>query len=86
MLAFSTGNRGIPPYSWDEDADTATPEIAVRMVGPQLMTRLFDLTIEATEEAIVNAVIAATTMTGHTGVTAHALDHKLFRQALEYPR
>ncbi|MGE2734712.1 P1 family peptidase [Mycolicibacterium vaccae] len=82
MLAFSTGNRGIPPYSWDEDPAAAQPEVAVRMVAPQLMTRLFDLTIEATEEAIVNAMVAATTMTGRNGFTVHALDHDLLRQAL----
>ncbi|MBI5339841.1 MAG: P1 family peptidase [Mycolicibacterium rufum] len=86
MLAFSTGNRGIPPYAWDEDAGTAYPEVALRMVAPQLMTRLFDLTIEATEEAIVNAMVAATTMTGRYGVTAHALDHALLCQALSIPR
>ncbi|WP_374110460.1 P1 family peptidase [Mycolicibacterium sp. F2034L] len=83
MLAFSTGNRGIPPYSWDEDADTARPEIPVRMVAPQLMTRLFDLTIEATEEAIVNAMVAATTLTGHRGYTAHAIDHDRLRNAFQ---
>ena len=49
------------------------------MVAPQLMTRFFDLTIEATEEAIVNVLVAATTMTGHNGFTAHALDHDLLR-------
>ena len=90
MLAFSTGNRGIPPYAWDEDTDTVRPEVPLRMVAPQLMTRLFDLTIEATEEAIVNALVAATTLTGHNGVTAHALDHDLFqdlfRQDLFRPR
>ena len=31
--------------------------------------------IEATEEAILNALIAAETMTGRDGVTAHALPH-----------
>ncbi|MGB7358189.1 MAG: P1 family peptidase [Mycobacterium sp.] len=82
MLAFATGNRGIPPYAWDEDADTPRPEIPLRMVAPQLMTRLFDLTIEATEEAIVNALVAATTVTGRNGLTAHALDHNLLQQAL----
>ncbi len=46
------------------------------------MTRLFDLTIEATEEAIVNAMVAATTMTGLNGFTAHALDHDLLRRAM----
>ena len=82
MLAFATGNRGIPPYAWDEDHDTSRPEVPLRMVAPQLMTRLFDLTIEATEEAIVNAMVAATTMTGHNGYTAHAIDHDLLRTAL----
>ena len=82
MLAFATGNRGIPPYAWDEDASTPRPEVALRMVAPQLMTRLFDLTIEATEEAIVNALVAATTVTGRNGLTAHALDHHLLQQAL----
>ena len=82
MLAFATGNRGIPPYAWDEDPHAPQPEIALRMVAPQLMTRLFDLTIEATEEAIVNAMVAATTLTGRDGMTAHAIDHDLLRQAL----
>ena len=82
MLAFATGNRGIPPYAWDEDPHVAKPEIPLRMVAPQLMTRLFDLTIEATEEAIVNAMVAATTLTGRNGMTAHAIDHDLLRQAL----
>lgn len=81
MLAFATGNTGIPPYAWDEDPHAARPEIPLRMVAPQLMTRLFDMTIEATEEAIVNAMVAATTLTGPHGVTAHAIDHDLLRQA-----
>ncbi len=52
------------------------------MVAPQLMTRLFDLAIEATEEAIVNAMVAATTLTGRNGLTAHAIDHTRLRRAL----
>ena len=36
---------------------------------------LFWATIEATEEAIVNALVAAETMTGVDGHTAHALPH-----------
>ncbi|CAN5642146.1 P1 family peptidase [soil metagenome] len=83
MLAFSTGNRGIPPYAWDEDVNVAQPEIQLRMMAPQLMTRLFDLTIEATEEAIVNALVSATTMTGHRGYTAHAIDHHLLTAQFE---
>ncbi|WP_197380001.1 DmpA family aminopeptidase [Mycolicibacterium mengxianglii] len=77
MLAFATGNRGIPPYAWDEDVAVSQLEVPLTMVAPQLMTRLFDLTIEATEEAIVNALVAAETVTGHNGYTAHALPHDL---------
>jgi D-aminopeptidase len=40
------------------------------------------VTIEATEEAIVNAMVAATTLTGRNGLTAHAIDHDLLRQAI----
>jgi D-aminopeptidase len=82
MLAFATGNRGIPPYAWDEDPDALQPEIPLKMVAPQLMTRLFDLTIEATEEAILNALVAATTLTGRNGTTVHAIDHTKLRQVL----
>jgi D-aminopeptidase len=82
MIAFATGNRGIPPYAWDENPDTERPEIPLKMVAPQLMTRLFDLTIEATEEAILNAMVAATTMRGN-GMTVHAIDHTLLRRALD---
>lgn len=82
FIGFSTANRGLPPYTWDEDRDTGRPEIAVRMLAPQLQTLLFDLTIEATEEAIVNSMVAASTMTGRGGVTAHALDHELLTKVM----
>jgi D-aminopeptidase len=36
---------------------------------------LFEATAEATEESIVNALVAATTMTGRDGIVAHALPH-----------
>jgi len=83
MLAFATGNRGIPPYGMTADADVMAPEIPLRMVGPQAMDLLFDLTIEATEEAIVNAMVAAETVSGHRGYTVHAIDHALLTSALE---
>lgn len=86
MLAFSTGNRGIPPYAWDEDPHAARPEVPVRMIAPQLMTQLFDLTIDATEEAIVNCLVTAHTTIGPRGVTAHAIDHELLQRALVPPQ
>ncbi|MDZ7768662.1 MAG: P1 family peptidase [Woeseiaceae bacterium] len=43
---------------------------------------LFQATVEATEEAIVNAMIAARTMTGNRGNTAHAIDHDALKRVL----
>jgi D-aminopeptidase len=39
------------------------------------MNAVFDAVVEATEEAILNALLGAETMTGRDGVTAHAIDH-----------
>ncbi|HEY9550101.1 MAG TPA: P1 family peptidase, partial [Kiloniellaceae bacterium] len=36
---------------------------------------LFQATVEATEEAIIEAMLAADTMTGADGNTVHALPH-----------
>jgi D-aminopeptidase len=35
-----------------------------------------------TEEAIVNALVAATTVVGRDGITAHALPHDRLREVL----
>jgi D-aminopeptidase len=43
---------------------------------------LFAAVVDATEEAILNALLAAETMTGRRGVTAHALDARLLVEAL----
>jgi D-aminopeptidase len=69
FLAFATGNRGIPA-----DQPTAPLEVGIRMCTGAAMTALFDAVVDATHEAIVNALLAAETMTGQNGVTAHALE------------
>ena len=66
FLAFATGNRGLGGPGTTLD---------VRMVADTAIDPLFEATAEATEEAIVNALLAADTMTGRDGITAHALDH-----------
>jgi D-aminopeptidase len=43
---------------------------------------LFDAVIEATEEAILNALLAAETMTGHDGNTVYALDPEVLIETL----
>jgi D-aminopeptidase len=66
-LAFATGNRGLL-----EPASTGA--VPVRMLPDERLDALFYATIEATEEAIVNAMLAAETMTGRGGTTVHALE------------
>jgi D-aminopeptidase len=78
FIAFATGNR-LPPD--DEDRPTARV-IDVRSVGDGTIDALFDGVIESTEEAIVNALVAAETMTGRDGIVAHALPHDRLVAAL----
>jgi D-aminopeptidase len=66
-LAFATGNHGLL-----EPASTGA--VPVRMLPDERLDALFYATIEATEEAIVNAMLAAETMTGRGGTTVHALE------------
>ena len=73
FIAFATGNR-LPPVAADDDPG-GLGTYGVRMVGDIVIDRLFDAVIESTEEAIVNALVAATTVTGRDGITAHALPH-----------
>ena len=44
---------------------------------------LFDATVEATEEAIINAMVAAKTMTGINGNTIPAMPHDQLRAILK---
>ncbi|HEV2093454.1 MAG TPA: P1 family peptidase [Rubrobacter sp.] len=70
FLAFATGNRGLPRAVLDGDVPQTVP---VRMLPNERMTPLFHAAAEATEAAIVNALLAAGTVTGRDGVTAHGL-------------
>jgi L-aminopeptidase/D-esterase-like protein len=65
FIAFSTANP-----------EAASDSIAtVRMLAGPRMNRLFEATVQATEEAIVNAMVSATTMVGVNGNTVYALPH-----------
>jgi len=72
FLCFSTGNRG-RLHSYKDEQPGST--VGVDMLPDTAITPLFWAAIEATEEAILNALCAAETMTGVNGVTAHALPH-----------
>jgi len=73
FFAFSTGNRGL-------GADRG--EVALRMLSDGEITPFYAAVIEATEEAILHAMLAAETMTGRGGRTVHALDGELLKDVL----
>ena len=72
FLCFATGNRGM------QMADLEQPTTlmhTISMLDDNHINGFFHAAIEATEEAVLNAMLAAETMTGRDGVTAHALPH-----------
>ena len=72
FLAFATGN----------DALAGAGELAVRMLSDNEIGPFYDAVIESTEEAILNAMLAAETMTGRDGNTVHALEPELLVEVL----
>ena len=52
------------------------------MLANERIDPLFYAVIDATEEAILNALLAAETMTGLAGATAHGLDPELLLEVL----
>lgn len=74
FMAFSTANRAA--------AMGRSQAVALDMLPNQRLNPVFEATVEATEEAIINALVAADTMTGADDVTVHALPHDRLREAL----
>ena len=74
FLAFSTANENA--FNRDE---TAT----VISMPNDKMTPLFEATVQAVEEAIINAMIAAETMEGINSNKAYALPHNLLIKTLK---
>jgi D-aminopeptidase len=73
FIAFATGNRGLPGPE-TSPRPGAPVAIDVRMLDDARITPLFQAAVEAVEEAIVNALLTAGTVTGADGITAHGLD------------
>jgi L-aminopeptidase/D-esterase-like protein len=74
FIAFSTANPG---------AGRETGTAQVTTMANDDMNPIFAATVEATEEAIVNAMLGADTMTGANGLTVEALPHQKLRDALK---
>jgi D-aminopeptidase len=73
FVAFSTANPGAA-------ADSGL--IALQMLPNDRLDPLFGATVQATEEAVTNALVAAETMTGADDIRAYALPHDRLRTIL----
>jgi D-aminopeptidase len=74
FVAFSTANA---------HADAEPGPNTVQTVSNARITPIFTATVEATEEAIVNAMVAAKTMTGIDGHRVVAMPHDQLQQVLK---
>jgi L-aminopeptidase/D-esterase-like protein len=74
FIAFSTANA---------DAGRASGVVNLTMLPNDEMNKMFEATVQATEEAIVNAMVGAETMTGFQGHTVIALPHDRLREVLK---
>jgi D-aminopeptidase len=73
FIAFSTANPN--------ELRTGT-NLTVRLLGNKNITPVFTGTVLATEEAIINALVAARDMTGNEGYSIQAIDHEELRAIL----
>ncbi|MGA8212193.1 MAG: P1 family peptidase [Candidatus Sulfotelmatobacter sp.] len=74
FIAFSTANAG---------AALASRASQITMLPNDQINPIFLATVQATEEAVVNAMVAAKTMTGVNGHTVEALPHDRLREVLQ---
>jgi L-aminopeptidase/D-esterase-like protein len=74
FIAFSTANA---------NAAAATKPVNVSMMPNDSLNPIFEATVQATEEAIVNAMVGAETMTGANGSRVTALPHDQLRDVLK---
>ncbi len=68
FIAFSTANQ----HAFSRKDNRTVEQISNDQIDP-----LFEATVQATEEAILNAMVAAETLEGINGNKSHALPHKL---------
>ncbi len=75
-IAFSTANR-IPHYP---DA----PLVELTLLSDAWIDEVFEAAADAAEEAVLNSMLAAKTVVGRDGNTAHALPHDRLKALLNH--
>ena len=74
FIAFSTANPGAASKTGAEN---------IHLLANEKLTGLFQATVEATEEAIINAMVSARTMTGINDTIVHAIPHERLQAVLQ---
>jgi L-aminopeptidase/D-esterase-like protein len=75
FIAFSTANR--------RAAAERSQVVSLEMLPNDRLNPLISASVHATEEAILNAMLAAETLTGINGLTVPALPHERLREIME---
>lgn len=75
FIAFSTANA--------DEASKDTGIADIKMLPNEQINQIFWATAQATEEAIINALVAAETMKGYNGNIVYALPHDRLREILK---
>jgi L-aminopeptidase/D-esterase-like protein len=78
FLAFSTANPNFPGYA---PGPEKTKPVTV-LTDWEILSDLYTASAQATEEAIVNALVAAETMVGFKGSSVQALPHRQLQDSL----
>lgn len=76
FLAFSTAN---PTAGYPDEKGF----VGLKVLSNDHLNPIFYATAHATEEAIINALVAAEDMTGHEGITVKALPHENVKEVLK---
>jgi D-aminopeptidase len=80
FFAFSTGNETLTPCDAKDMGPLAS---TIELISINYIDPFYEAVVEATEEAIVNAMVAADTMTGRDGITVHRLPHERLSELME---
>lgn len=79
FIAFSTANAGADDGNWAADAGKPA---SIERLRSAALNPLFEATVQGVEESVVNALVAAYTMTGADYWTISALPHDQLQEVL----
>lgn len=84
FLAFSTANADAfpPPRDFFDEADTSLRQLS--FLPGEALDPVFLATVEAVDEAVINAILGSDTMVGRDGNRVAGLDHEALRDVMRH--